>query len=113
MSIIFLVFCEESIPTLLQLGIENLLWKDRTGDKLQAMKPPARLFLAVLTLSIVALTPIVPPQLSLADSRTSDRCARINTGRCHSCPASMGESPSAFGPSCCATQSACCALYFT
>ena len=92
--------------------IENLLWKDPTGDKLQAMKPPAGLFLAVLTLGIVALTPIVPPQMSLEDSHTSDCCATMNTGRCHSCPMPIGETSSTLGGSCCATQSACCTLYF-
>ncbi len=50
------------------------------------MKLPARLFLAVLTLSIGTLTPIVPPPISLADSNVSDCCVKMDAGRCHSCP---------------------------
>ena len=96
-----------------QCGIENFLWKALGSDKLRAMKLPARLLLAVLTLSIGFLTPIVSPQTGLTNPQTSDRCASVNTGRCHGCPTSMGESTSAFGSSCCTTQSGCCALYFT
>ena len=104
---------DKSLPSICQCGIENLLWKALRSDKLRAMKLPARLLLAVLTLSIGFLTPIVSPQTTLTNSQTSDRCASVNTGRCHGCPTSMGESTSAFGSSCCTTQSGCCALYFT
>ena len=94
-------------------GLRIFFWKALTGDKLRAMKLPARLLLAVLTLSIGFLTPIVSPQTTLTNAQTPDRCASVNMGRCHACPTSMGESTSAFGSSCCTTQSACCALYFT
>jgi hypothetical protein len=97
----------------LQPQIENILWKVLAGDKLKPMKLPARLFLAVLTLSIGSLTPIAPPQMSLADWHTSDRCTSVNTGRCHSCPTTMDETTSASASPRCATQSSCCALYFT
>jgi len=36
--------------------------------------------LAVLTLSIGFLTPIVSPQTGLTNPQTSDRCASVNTG---------------------------------
>jgi hypothetical protein len=117
MSIIFLVF--QNLKEFLQKSagesqpqIKNLLWKVPASDKLPAMKLPARLLLAALALSISFLTPIGSPQTTLANPQASDRCASVNTGRCHSCPRSMGESSSAFGSSCCATQSGCCALYF-
>ena len=104
---------DKSLRLICQYGIENLFWKAPRSDKLRAMKLPARLLLAVLTLSIGFLAPIVSPQTTLTNPQTSDRCASINMGRCHACPTSMGESTSAFGSSCCGTQSACCALYFT
>jgi hypothetical protein len=72
------------------------------------MKLPARLLLAALLLSVGSLTPIVPGETILAISRTSNCCASQNTGMCHSCPATMG-----FASSCCASQSACLALYLS
>jgi hypothetical protein len=117
-SIIFLVFrisknfCKSPCCRISTADQESL-WKVSASDKLPAMKLPARLLLAALTLSISFLTPIGSPQTTLANPQASDRCASVNTGRCHSCPRSMGESSSAFGSSCCATQSGCCALYFT
>src|ERR1043166_4345129 len=95
-----------------QQQIQNLVWEFLTGDRLYLMKLPARLLLAALTLSIGSLTPIVPPQMSLADSHVSDRCASMNTGRCQSCPPVTGATASALGTSCCTIQSTCCALYF-
>jgi hypothetical protein len=103
----------KSMPLNLSGQIENILWKILTGDKLQQMKLPARLLLAALALSIGCLTQAVPPQTTLTNSQTSDRCASVNTGRCHSCPMTMGETTSASASACCATQSACCALYLT
>jgi hypothetical protein len=120
MSTIFLVFqtlCKEFLQSrcrrTFQWWVENLLWKLLTSDRLKPMILPARLLLAALALSIGCLTPIVSPQTTLTNSRTSDRCASVNTGRCHSCPMTTGETSSAFGSSCCATQSGCCALYLT
>jgi hypothetical protein len=101
------------MPPSQSMAIENVLWKVPTGDKLQPMNLPARLLLAALTLGVGALSPIVPPQIYLADSPTSDRCASLNTGRCHSCPMTTGQTTSAFASSCCATQTGCCALYLT
>lgn len=77
------------------------------------MRLPARFFLVVLSLSIGTLTPIVAPPISVAGSNVSDRCVKMDAGRCHSCPTNMTEATSTFGSSCCVTQSACCALYFT
>src|SRR4029450_3011787 len=76
------------------------------------MKLPARLLLAVLTLSIGSLTPIGSPQRALTNSQTSDRCVMTNTRTCHSCPTSMDGTPTP-GSSCCMTQLGCCALYLT
>src|SRR4029450_12276893 len=76
------------------------------------MKLPARLLLAMLTLSIGSLTPIGSPQTALTNSQTSDRCVMTNTRTCHSCPTSMGGT-STSGSSCCVTQLGCCTLYLT
>jgi hypothetical protein len=93
--------------------IENILWKVLTGDKLRAMKLPARLLLAALTLSVGALSPIVPAEVSLPNSHASNCCVSQNADRCHSCLTTMGDTTSALASSCCAAQSGCCALYFT
>jgi hypothetical protein len=77
------------------------------------MKLPARLLLAALILSVGALSPIVPAEVSLPNSDTLNCCAIQNTGACHGCPATMGQTSSAFAPSCCATQATCLALYFS
>ena len=94
-----------------QRRIENFLWKVLAGDKLKPMKLPARLLLAGLTLSIGALSPMVPPQMSFPKSVASDCCAIMNPGACHRCPGTMSDTTSA--SSCCTTQSACLALYFS
>ena len=50
------------------------------------MKLPARFFLAVLTLSIGALTPIAAPPISLADSNVSDCCVKMDAGQVSQLP---------------------------
>jgi hypothetical protein len=92
---------------------ENLFWKIPIADKLPAMKLPTRLLLAALVLSIGSLTPIVPGETSLAILHTSNCCASMKMVGCHRCPATMGETTSGFASSCCVSQSACLALYFS
>src|SRR5205814_2624024 len=77
------------------------------------MKLPARLLLAALTLSLGALSPIVPPQVAYQNSEASDCCAIMNAGACHRCPGTMSSATSASASSCCPTQSAYLALYFS
>ena len=120
MSIIFLVFqnlkefLTNSISAESSHGrIENLLWKIPTGDKLHVMKLPARLFLAVLMVSIGSFTPFMSAGTLPTDSRSSNCCASMNTDACHRCPTTMEVTTSTVGSSCCATQSSCCTLYFT
>jgi hypothetical protein len=119
MSIIFLVLRNlKEFLTSCMLQIcsgqnQNLLSKIPIADKLHTMKLPARFLLAVLTLSIGFLTPVASPQTIFTNSETSNCCAIMNTGVCHSCPAAAAESTSAPGAPCCATQSGCFALYFT
>jgi len=97
----------------LDVKLENGLGKVPTSDKLYFVKPPARLLLAVLTLTVGAFSPIVPSQATLAISETSDCCATMNTGTCHGCPMPIGPTTSMSGSSCCATQSSCCVLLLT
>src|SRR5581483_94191 len=78
------------------------------------MKLPARLLLAVLTLSVGAFSPVVPSQVALPNSESSACCPMVvNTGACHGCPMPVGQTTSASGTSCCVTQSGCCALLLT
>ena len=106
-------FCQGRCRRTSQRRIENFLWKVLAGDKLKPMKLPARLLLAALTLSIGALSPIVPPQVSFPKSEASDCCAIMNAGACHRCPGTMSDATSASASSCCTTQSECLALYFS
>ena len=96
----------------LSTGDRKSLWKVPTGDKLRGMKLPARLLLVALTLSVGALLPIVPAEVSLPKSQTPSCCPAEEVARCNSCPTTMGQTPSSFASSCCSTQSTCCALYF-
>jgi hypothetical protein len=84
----------------------------RQMSKVRAMKLPTRLLWAALTLSVGALSPIVPVEASLPKSQISNCCAGQNVGRCTGCPMNAGETPSSFASSCCSAQSTCCSLYF-
>jgi hypothetical protein len=100
-------------PNQIKGQLDNVLWKVPTSDKLSSMKLPARLLLAVLTLCVGAFSPIVPPQMSLARSQTSDCCATVSNDMCHRCPVPVNDSTSTSGSSCCGSQLVCCALYLT
>lgn len=91
---------------------ERLLESPPKGDRLCAMKLSARFLFAALTVSICALSPIAPAEVSLPNSDGANCCATQNTDRCHSCPATVGDTNSS-ASSCCVPQSGCCTLYFT
>ena len=103
---------DSSMGLSLSTGDRKSLWKGLAGDKLQGMKLPARLLLVALTLSVGALSPIVPAEVSFPKSQTSGCCPAEEVATCNSCPTAMGQTPSSFASSCCSTQSTCCSLYF-
>jgi hypothetical protein len=92
--------------------IENLLWKIAPGDRLWAMKLPARLLLVVLVAGIGLFTVMPPGKVLLAVPQTSC-CRNMDMQGCHGCLSHTTGSSSALESTCCGTQSGCCSLYFT
>jgi len=103
---------DSSMGLSLSTGDRKSLWKGLAGDKLQGMKLPAQLLLVALTLSVGALSPIVPAEVSFPKSQTSGCCPAEEVATCNSCPTAMGQTPSSFASSCCLVHWTCCALYF-
>jgi hypothetical protein len=90
--------------------IDNLVLKSVVRDKIRAMKLPARLLLAILTLSLASLTPVLPGEPIPPLQQKTSCCADMNMDGGVRCPINPGGTSTA---TCCTAPAVCLLLYFS